>query len=113
MGHRFPFLPGVSTVEQVDPVTGSDAPFITGLRTAIGVLPLETDFLVLQHNSGPVLLPPWSGPGLVLRFDTPAGPPTVVANRLTRPTTMTLDREADALYVSELGGRIVSIPIAP
>jgi hypothetical protein len=112
----FPFPPGVSTVEQIDPVTGSDTPFITGLRTAIDVLPLtdaDTDFLVLQHNSGSVLLPPWSGPGQVLRFETPAGPPTVVASCLARPTTMTLDKKTGTLYVSEYGGRLVSIPIAP
>ncbi len=110
----FPFPPGVSTVEQIDPLTGSDTPFITGLRTAIAVLPItedeNTDYLVLQHNSGPVLLPPFSGPGLVLRFETPAGSPTVVANCLTRPTTMTLDRKNGTLYASELGGRIVAIP---
>ncbi len=112
----FPFPPGVSTVEQIDPLTGSDTPFITGLRTAIGVLPItdeDTDFLVLQHTSGPVLLPPLSGPGQVLRFETPAGPPTVVASCLIRPTTMTLDRKTGTLYVSEYGGRVVSIPIAP
>ena len=110
----FPFPPGVSTVEEINPLTGSHTPFITGLRTAIGVLPLtDTDLLVLQHNSGTVLLPPWSGPGQVLRFASPAGPPTVVASCLTRPTTMTLDRKAGTLYVSELGGRVVSIPIAP
>jgi hypothetical protein len=112
----FPFPPGVSTAEQINPVTGSDTPFITGLRTAIDVLPLtdaDTDFLVLQHNSGSVLLPPWSGPGQVLRFETPAGPPTVVASCLARPTTMTLDKKTGTLYVSEYGGRLVSIPIAP
>ena len=110
----FPFPPGVSTVEQIDPLTEIDTPFITGLRTAIAVLPItegeDTDYLVLQHNSGPVLLPPFSGQGLVLRFETPTGSPTVVANCLTRPTTMTLDRKNGTLYVSELGGRIVAIP---
>ncbi len=113
----FPFPPLTSTVEQVDPLTGSDTALITGLRTAIGVLPItedeDTDYLVLQHTSGTVILPPWSGPGLVLRFATPAGPPIVVANCLTRPTTMTLDKKTGTLYVSELGGRIVAIPVAP
>ena len=112
----FPFLPGLSTVQQIDPL-GSSTAFISGLRTAIGVLPIaadnDTDYLVLQHNSGPVILPPWSGPGLLLRFDTPAGPPAVVASCLTRPTSMTLDKKAGTLYVSELGGRIVAIPFTP
>lgn len=111
----FPFPPGVSTVEQINPPTGSDTPFITGLRTAISVLRIaedgDTDYLVLQHNSGTVLFPPFSGPGLLLRFETPAGSPTVVANCLTRPTTMTLDRKNGTLYVSELGGRIVAFSL--
>jgi hypothetical protein len=65
---------------------------------------------VLQHASvGPF----FGSPGLVLRFDTPAGPATVVANCLTRPTTMTLDKKAGTLYVSEYGGRVVAIPFTP
>jgi len=106
-----PFPPGTSTVEQIDPLTGSDSPFITGLKTAIDVLPIvedeDTDYLVLQHASvGPF----FASPGLVLRFETPAGPPTLVANCLTRPTSMTLDKKNGTLYVSELGGRILAIP---
>lgn len=108
----FPFPPGTSTVEQVDPLTGSHTAFITGLKTAIDVLPIvedeDTDYLVLQHAS---IGPFFGGPGLVLRFETPAGPPTVVANCLTRPTAMTLDKKTGTLYVSELAGRIVAIPI--
>ncbi len=52
------------------------------------------------------------GPGNVLHFDTPAGPPTVVTDCLTRPTAMTLDEKTDTLYVTELRtARIVSIPV--
>jgi hypothetical protein len=106
-----PFAPGTSTVEQIDPLTGSDTPFITGRKTAIDVLPIaghgETNYLVLQIASvGPF----FGGPGLVLRFNTPAGPPTVVANCLTSPTSMTLNKKTGTLYVSELGGRLVAIP---
>jgi len=109
----FPFPPGVSSVEQVDPLTGNHSAFITGRRTAIDVLPINTsgdiDYLVLQHNSGPVLLPPWSGPGILLRFDNPGDPPTTIASCLTRPTAMVLDKKSGLLYVTELQGRIVSI----
>ena len=105
----FPFPPGVSVVEQIDPLTGNHSPLITGLRTAIDVLPIAGDYLVLQHTSGTTILPPYSGPGLVLRFDTPAGPPTVVTNCLTRPTSMTYDERTGLLYVTELGGRIVEV----
>ena len=110
----FPFPAGTSVVEQVDPQTGAHAPFISGLRTAIDVVPIgegsQTHYLVLQHSSaGGAPLPPFANPGLVLRFDTPAGPPTVVTNCLTRPTSMALDEKTGLLYVTEFGGRIVEI----
>ena len=49
----------------------------------------------------------------LLRFVTPGGPPTVLASCLTRPTSMTLNKKSNTLYVSELAGRIVAIPVAP
>lgn len=108
----FPFPPGVSVVEQIEP-SGTHSPFITGLRTAIDVIPLneggETHYLVLQHTSGTTILPPFTGPGLVLRFDTAAGTPTVVTNCLTRPTSMTFDEKTGLLYVAQYGGRIVEV----
>ena len=111
----FPFPPGASSVVQVDPATGNHGAFITGRRTAIDVLEItergDTDYLVLQHNSGAVLLPPWAGPGVLLRFETPTDLPTTVASCLTRPTSMTHDRKSGTMYVSELGGRIIAIPI--
>lgn len=114
----FPFPNGASSVQQVDPATGTFGAFITGRRTAIDVLPItdgeNTDFLVLQHSSSqPMPFPPFAGAGQVLRFDTPTDPPIIVASCLTRPTSMTLDEKAGTLYVSELAGRIVKIAIAP
>ena len=114
----FPFPAGASSVQQVDPATGTFGAFIVGRRTAIDVLPIrdsgDTDFLVLQHSS-PQLppLPPFVAPGLVLHFDTPTASPTTIASCLTRPTSMTLSKKGETLYVSEVAGRIVSIPIAP
>jgi hypothetical protein len=109
-----PFPPGTSVVEQVDPLTGSHTPFITGLKTAIDVLPIrqggDTDYLVLQNASAGLF---FDSPGLLLRFETPGGPPTVIADCLTRPTSMTLDEKTGTLYVTELGGRVVAIPIVP
>jgi len=107
-----PFPPGTSSVEQIDLATATDTPFITGLKTAIDILPVTetngTDYLVLQHASaGPF----FGSPGQVKRFDTPAGPATVVAGCLTRPTSMILDRKSNTLYVSEYGGRVVAIAL--
>ena len=121
----FPFPPGASRVQQVDPSTGVATDLITGRKTAIDVIPLadgsDTDYLVLQHASpfGPFFPPP----GLVLHFETPAGPPTTVAACLAGPTSMTLDKKAGTLYITELGpapesgppgpSRVVSVPFAP
>ena len=96
-------------VEQIDPVTGAHSPLITGLRTAIDVLPLAGDYLVLQHTSGVQIFPPFTPPGLVLNFDTPASSPTVVANCLSRPTSMTFDHKTGLLYVSTFGGSVVEV----
>lgn len=118
----FPFPPGASRVEQVDPATGAITTFIGGRKTAIDVLPItqggDTDHLVLQLASpfGPFFPPP----GLVLNFETPAGPPTTVASCLTRPTSMILDEKTGTLYITELGpgpppipgaGRVLSVPL--
>ena len=105
-----PFPPGQSRVEQVDPLTGSHSAFISGLKTAIDIAPIkegsETHYLVLQHASvGPF----FGSPGLLLHFETPAGPPTVVSNCLTRPTSMVVDEKTGLTYVTELAGRIIEI----
>lgn len=109
-----PFPTGVSTVDQIDPMTGSDTPLITGRTDAIGIRPITmrgaTSYLLLQYASaGPF----FQGPGLVLRFDDPAGPPTVIASCLTRPTSMTLNEKTGTLYVTEEAGHVVTIPFAP
>ena len=110
----FPFSPGASRVMQVDPVSGTATPFINGLKSPIGIVPFrrqgESSYLILQHASaGPF----FGSPGVVRRFDDPAGPSTTIANCLARPTSMTLNEKAGTLYVTEFGGRLVSIPFAP
>ncbi|MBA3512868.1 MAG: ScyD/ScyE family protein [Pyrinomonadaceae bacterium] len=120
----FPFPPGASRVEQVDPSTGAHSSLITGRKTAIDVLPInegsDTDYLVLQYASpfGPFFPPP----GLLLLFETPGGPPTTVASCMTRPTSIVLDEKTGTLYITELGpgppslptaGRVVSVPFTP
>jgi hypothetical protein len=112
----FPFPPGVSTVQQIDLQTGSNNVFIAGLRGAIGIMPLQetadTDYLVLQHNSGGAIFPPFSGPGLLLHFESPNDPPTLVADCFVRPTSMTLDKKLGKMYVSEHAGRVVVLNVS-
>lgn len=108
----FPFPP-LSVVEQVDPETGAHAPFITGLRTAIDILALkegsEIHYLVLLHSAVGGAPSPFANPGQLLRFDSPVGPPTVVSDCLTRPTSMVVDEKTGVTYVTELSGRIIEI----
>src|SRR5207245_8671488 len=104
----------ISTTVNNVPQIVIDSTYNARHKTIIDILPIveydATHYLILQHASvGPF----FASPGLVLDFDSPAGPPTVVANCLTRPTTMTLDKKAGTLYVSEFGGRVVAIPFAP
>jgi len=108
----FPFPPGTSQVQAVDPATGDQTPFITGLKTAIDVIAVgegnDPVYLVLQHASGPI----FGQPGLLLGFATPAGPSVVLANCLARPTSMVLDEATGTVYVTELiGGRILRMPL--
>jgi hypothetical protein len=110
-----PFLPGASTIQQIDPETGIAATLIGGRKTAIDVLPIGTgsdvDYLVLQHASVGLF---FGSPGVLLRFEAPDAPPTVVVGCLDRPTSMVLDTSTSTLYVSELlTGRVVAIAIAP
>ncbi|HXW05425.1 MAG TPA: ScyD/ScyE family protein [Vicinamibacterales bacterium] len=108
-----PFPPGTSTIMQVDPSTGGQAAFISGLKTAIGVIQTkdrgDVGYLVLQHSSG--LGPFFGGPGVVLGFDSAGPSPAVLANCLTRPSSMVLDEKAGILYVAEIGGRVVALSI--
>jgi hypothetical protein len=110
----FPFAPGVSSIQQVDPVTGVATPLITGRSSAIAVLPVkkrgDTDYLVLQYASAPLFIP---SPGQLLRFEDPAGAPTLITSCVTRPVSMALHEKSKTLYILEVDGRLVRLPLAP
>ncbi len=112
----FPFVAGSSVVEAVDPVTGSHSPLISGLRTAIGVLPIrgngdadsvQPNYLTIEHASQDML----GEPGILSRFATPSGAPSVIANCLTKPTSMTLNARTGTLYITQVIGNILSVPV--
>ena len=111
----FPFPAGASTVEQIDPVTGSGSTFIGGLKTAIDFLAVRSetaepshDFLVLQHASSPVL---FAAPGTLARIDGDSGAATVLADCLNRPTSMARDARTGAVYITELlTGKVLVVP---
>ncbi len=111
-----PFIPGLSRVKTVDPVTGAQADFLTGLRTSIQSLPIvadgDTDYLTLQNNFAPA--PPFPPTGAsVRRFEEP-GSTSVVVNGCTlyRPTSMSIDPKTGMLYATELlKGTVVKVPL--
>jgi hypothetical protein len=111
-----PFLPGVSRVKAVDPVTGAQADFLTGLRTSIDILPVRegrnTDYLALENNFAPA--PPFPPTGAAIkRFEVP-GATSVAVNgcQLDRPTSMSLDPKSGTMYVTELlRGTVVKVPL--
>ena len=110
----FPFPAGTSSIEQIDPATGSRTSFVGGLKTAIDVLAVRSatleaadDYLVLQHASSPVL---FSAPGTLTRIDGATGAPTVLAACLNRPTSAAQDAKTGAVYITELlTGRLVVV----
>ena len=111
-----PFLPGLSRVKSVHPITGDQADFLTGLRTAIDVLPIpdgdDTDYLVLENNFAPA--PPFPPTGAsIRRFEMPGGTSVIVSGcTMDRPTSMSLDRRSGTMYVTELlRGTVVTVPL--
>lgn len=110
----FPFVPGASRVKAVDPVTGAQADFLTGLRTSIDVLPVRegrnTDFLALENNFSPVSPPTGAA---IKRFDVPGGTSVAVHGcTMDRPTSMSLDTKSGTMYVTELlRGTVVQVPL--
>lgn len=106
----FPFPPGGARVQRIDRTTGQHAPFITGLTSAIDVLPMGegdgADFFVLEFSTNQRE----NQPGRLLRFDTPGSTPTVLAGGLITPTSMVRDLSTGDLYITELGtGRIIRV----
>lgn len=98
---------------QIDPATGAQAPFISGLKTAIGVTKTNLlggdGYLVLQHASAGLF---FGGTGLVLGFASPSCPSQTLANGLTRPTAMWLNEKSGTLYVTELvSGSLIALQL--
>lgn len=105
------FIPGYSQVQHVDPRTGASTPLLAGLSSAIDVAPLRgcgDDYLALEHN----LTFPVPGPGRLQYFLSPDAQPVVLADCLTTPTSMVLDRRGDRVVISELAtGRLVTLEL--
>ena len=106
----FPFQPGLAQVRTVDIATGNNAPFITGLTSAIDVLPVRTGgtdrFFVLEFSANMLQ----GAPGRLRLFDSPSGAPVVTVGNLMTPTSLARDEQTGSLFVTEIStGRVVQI----
>ena len=107
------FLPGYSTAQQVDPRTGEITPLIGELSSAIDAMPAKTHgddegYLTLEFN----LTFPTPSPGRLQFFRTAAATPFALADCLTTPTSMVLDRKSERLVITELTtGRLVTLDL--
>jgi hypothetical protein len=108
-----PFIPGLSQVRQIDPVTGANDPLIHGLSAAVDVIPLSSGdvsggFLTLEFD----LNFPAPGPGRLEFFPAAGASPVVIAGCLTTSTSIILDRKSNRVVVSELAtGRLVTLAL--
>jgi hypothetical protein len=108
----FPFPVGGAQVRTVDPSSGTNAPFITGLTSAIDLLPVRvsggsTGFLTLEFSADQ-LAP--GLPGRLRYFASPTATPTVVADCLVTPTSTARDDKTGDVFVTEIStGRVMRI----
>ncbi len=107
----FPFPAQATSVRIVDRQTGAAQPFITGLTSAIDVLPFgdrhdRSQFLVLEFSTNQLA----GEPGALLRFTSPGATPQIVADTLVSPTNVIRDPRTGEMFVTEIfTGRIIRI----
>ena len=99
----FPFVPGLSAIMAVDPVTGAASPFIGGLTSTTSVLYRTKEdgsnqwfALEFSLNLGASSPPP----GRLVSYTTPLG--VTLADGLVTPTSMAVDPSSGTLYVTSL-----------
>ena len=109
----FPFIAGLSQVREIDPDTGENAALITGLSSAIDVIPLTKDgetvgYLTLEYSLALLA----GRPGRLQLFDASGTPVAVLANDLITPSSMVYDRKTGSIVVAEINpGVLVVIPL--
>lgn len=102
-GDGNPLAAGLAEIRIVDPVTGGDAPLITGLTSAIDVLPVETEgFYVIEFGVFAPPIDPGRKPTRLLRFNSLFGPPASITDLGPFVTGMTRDPATGDLYVTRI-----------
>jgi len=105
----FPFGPGAASVLKVNRFTGATERVLTGLQTAIDVLPLTAtgdQSYVLEYSRAFLT----NGAGRLLRVDGVRGTSLVLADPLQNPTSMAFDtRTGDIFVIERAANRIVRV----
>jgi hypothetical protein len=109
----FPFIAGLSEVRTIDPDTGENEALITGLASAIDVIPLHEDgeavgYLTLEYSLAHLA----GGPGRLQVFNTSGKSVAVLDDELVTPSAMAYDPVTGSVIVTEIDpGRLVVLPV--
>ena len=105
----FPFGPGAASVLRVNRFTGATERVLSGLQTAVDVLPIagtSDQFYVLEYSRAFLT----NGPGRLIRVDGTRGTSLVLADPLQNATSMALDtRTGDLFVIERRANRIVKV----
>ena len=105
----FPFGAGAASVWRVNRLTGATERILSGLQTAVDVLPAagSTDqYYVLEYSRAFLA----NGPGRLIRVDGTRETSLVLADPLQNPTSIAFDTRSGDLFVTELrANRIVKV----
>ena len=105
----FPFGAGAASVWRVNRFTGATERILSGLQTAVDVLPAagsSDQYYVLEYSRAFLA----NGPGRLIRVDATRGTSLVLADPLQNATSIALDTRTGDLFVSELrANRIVKV----
>ena len=105
----FPFGSGAASVWRVNRFSGATERIVSGLQTAVDVLPIAgaSDQVYVLEYSRALLA---NGPGRLLRVDGTRGTSLVLAEPLQNATSMALDTRTGDLFVTEFrANRIVKV----
>jgi hypothetical protein len=116
----FPFPLGGAQVRAVDPATGASTPFVTGLTSAIDVVPLPGDgVLTLEHTADMFAGETAPPSGRLQWFATQGAAPVVFEHTLRNPTRLEFEEQTGWVFITEVfAGRILkmspwSTPLSP
>jgi len=110
----FPFPPGGSEVLAIDPVTGNQTPFISGITAAIDMAPVmrKGNLSVLTLEFSTNMLLPQPAPGRLSIYRLPFTTRAVVADCLITPTSMAIDKDSRFAYITEIfTGRVIKVTL--